>query len=332
MYRFKNNPLCSLTLGLGVIVSVACASTAEVPKVEIRCLPVAVAGLPMPVEIEVHGKIQIAIPDILNDVSPYQFYLKSEEIRYTLARRISREIPHPYRTLHELGPEATMTIPVMGTRIPHGTSSRYLLDLAHLETWPWPVEGARRKQNITADQIVPDTYTIRIEYDYVDKQADLRPRPAIKLVAPNAEEARLIKRVYALESDKPPWWTFIERSAEVLRGIHIDRFSEAGRRQLQYHLLFARLVHSKADIANLVIEPQELENLWPGYETDVFLLVYEIEMAAGKEADAETTRQIILATRPTAKYLLENVRAHGGLIARFRDRLAEEASKDTDSP
>ncbi len=105
-------------------------------------------------------------------------------------------------------------------------------------------------------------------------------------MAPNAEEARLIKRVYALKSEKPPWWTFVERSAEVLRGIYIERFSEAGRRQLQYHLLVARLVHSKADVANLVIEPQELENLWPGYETDPLLLKYEIEMAADKEAEA----------------------------------------------
>ncbi len=132
-------------------------------------------------------------------------------------------------------------------------------------------------------------------------------------------EQRLIDRLAAIESVRPRWETFVLNADEILEGIPIVLLSEAGRRQLGYHLLLAELVLDPRDIAQLTIEDDAISQiLWPGYRTSVLLLRYEIALASDNQEQIELLNEVILQLNPTALKATRHFKMFGWPIERLR--------------
>ena len=307
-----------MNVAKGILIVVLTASVHQVPcagddsqlSVNIGHPPAVVAGLPMPCDLSVEGEGPVVSVSLLSHFNPFDIQFRSATQQYRF---------HPKLTdrTRISGTHEFLTATAGGVRIAHGEVHRFVMDLSNLEI---NVRFARGKRIVVRpDTMEPGDYEIVAENPIAVSVA----QKTITLVAPNEEERRLLERIYGLDSKGSTWRSFVIHADEVLDGIRIDEFSELGRRQLQYLLLLAHLVHSDLEIRELTIPAGDVEGLWEVYRIDALLLRYEIELAAGRTLDAEVFFDPILAARPSLNYLPSRMSTHGGLIASLRRMVKE---------
>lgn len=312
MTYIRISVIVTLTVIQLCFVAQACGSQVVSPRVDIRAPSEMVAGFPMPIELLVLGIKEIVDSSMLRDVSTFMFSLESDERQYDFIhnknlQRIRIRDPRPNPSGHVGG---TMAMSAQSISIPANTQGRFLLDLTHLKM----IDASNHK---TINIIEPGVYKLSI---YARAESRLHgQQPTIEIMEPNTIEQRLIDRLAAIESDRPRWETFVLNADEILDGIPIVLLSEAGRRQLGYHLLLANLVHDPRDIAQLTIDDDTIsQNLWQGYRTSVLLLRYEIALASDNQEQIELLKEVILQLNPTALKTKRHFEIYSWPIGRLR--------------
>lgn len=272
-----------------------------------------VAGFPMPIELLVPGINRVVDSSMLRDVNSFPLVLVSGDRQYYFGRnlhltgkRIRSPIPDPS------GHESTMSVLAPRIRIPANTQGRFLLDLTHLKM----IDASNHK---TINKIEPGVYKLSL---YAGARPPLNwQHTTIEILEPNIMEQRLIDRLDAIKSNRqsPKWETFILNAPEILDGIPIAMMSEAGRRQIGYHLLLADLVHDPREIMQLTIDDKAFaQNLWPGYRTSVLLLRYEIALASDNQDQIDLLKEVIQQINPTALKSFRQYNMYGWPIGRLR--------------
>ena len=317
----KNTRNIAATLLLGSLAAQACGSQVVSARVDIRAPSEMVAGFPMPIELFILGKAEIVESSMLGDVSTFAFVLESDDRWYSFNNRVTHIVkstrPPRYNDPHN----GKMVIGTPKTIIPANMRGRFLLDLTHLDMY-----DSSGKSN--PFKIESGNYTLRL---HVKEQSPLHGQQStIEIMEPNIMEHRLIDRLAAIESDRPRWETFVLHADEILEGIPIVLLSDAGRRQIGYHLLLANLVHDPRDIAQLTIEDDAIsQSLWPGYRTSVLLLRYEIALAADNQDQIDLLKEVIQQINPTALKSFRQFEMFGWPIGRLRRLMLKQEKELT---
>lgn len=308
----------TVAIGLSGLIYFSAAGGSARLSLSIGHPPTLVAGLPMPLELRVEGEGRFVAVGILENFNPSDIQLlSSANEEYRFHARLTVEVPP---TVPAFNPERdNLILPVPKVKISPDEANSFVLDLSNLEINVRIAKGIRTA--VSPDQLQAGEYQIVVDVPGMSVTVDSEQK-SITLVEPNPEERKLLDRVYGLVPRGSVWRSFVTHADEILSGIQIDKLSELAQRQMQYHLLLARLVHSDSDIADLTILDGDVEGLWLVYQTDVLMLRYEIDMAAGRVSEAEALRVLILLTRPTARYHLDAMESRGGLIAGLRGNLS----------
>jgi hypothetical protein len=298
-------------LGLFLTMS-SCASNETESVVEVRHTAEAVIGLPLPVQLIVTGPAKIVPQRLGSDMNPFECELRSGEAIYWFPKQVLRTVNLGRRSYRPMRPE-TISVPARPHVLARGESCEILIDLNAFTPM-------RRGERATDEpvRLTPGLY----ELVFLDPDLAFDPpHTLLRLVEPNRSERRLIDNVAAREADGSPWDALVGDRTRALRGVDLDGLSEAARRQLAYHLTLADLVASNEPLSQLATQTLDAEaNAFPEIRTELLVLRYELDLAR-RDAAASATRQSILALRPSAAPLLDQILDSGaGLVAHYREK------------
>jgi len=279
-----------------------------------------VAGFPLPVQFVVNGPARVVHTSLFRPFNSFNLRLSSEEMDYAFSPRGFLDNPEN-EIIHDLrGPR--MGFVAMRVDVKKNESEEIILDMFDLHRTARPNAAA----------LLPGEYTFRS----TESGFEFQPKDdTITVIEPNAEEQKLLQSLsgFAKQLKEKPLWVpwnperwelLVFHSAEIMNGIDVSKFSDEGRKQLQYHLLLAELVSSEKPLAELLISVKH-DELLPAYVTEVLLLEYELCIARGDNEEAQKKRDLILARRPSAAQQLVLIREGGeGVIASYRMALKEK--------
>ena len=311
MTYIRISVIVTLTVIQLCFVAQACGSEVVSPRVDIRAPSEMVAGFPMPIELRVLGQKEVMDSSMLRDVSMFTYIMKSDQHIYYYLRNIhitGKRVPDPFPDPG--GHAGTMSVPAPRINVPANTTGQFILDLTHLKK----IDSVTHEP---FENVEPGTYTLKL---FARANPQLHgSQPTVEIQEPNIFEQRLIDRLDALESNRPKWETFILHAPELLEGIPIALLSDAGRRQIGYHLLLADLVHDPREISQLTIEDNAfVQNLWSGYQTSVLILRYEIALASDNQEQIDLLKEVIQQINPTALKSFRQYKMYGWPIGRLR--------------
>jgi hypothetical protein len=214
-----------------------------------------------------------------------------------------------------------LKLPAPVDRLKAGERAQYVLDLSLLDMEREPIE--KRKGDRQHPQPVPlkaGLYHLEVK-DAAAKIVYLQNK--IEVFEPNDEEMRILKaaRSWSEASLRPRWRIFVEASEVALASIDPARLSARGKKQLEYHVLLARLI--REDLSAEITLAEAVRECWPVYQSEILLLRYEWANLQGKTPLKEETGKSILRLRPNAGDALRLIDSGAGLITQARSPQAK---------
>ena len=289
------------------LAATSCDEGDDGAVVEVRHDRSAVLGLPVPVQLVVHGPVRFVPSHFGSGVNPFECELRSGDDVFVFPAVTTNEVVLP-RLSYRVGRSNVLNVPARTCDLGAGDACEILVDLSSLRC----VKRGRRSPAEFA-AIPPGTY--ELAFIAPDVAFD-PPRTTITLVRPNVFERRVIERASRDDGRGAKRMDFVGPGAPFVDDAAAGRLSAAGRRQLAYHLYVSRLVRSAAPVAEVELPPFPADAL-PGIDTELMLVRYEVECARGAPR-ADLTRENVLALRPSARRLLDRIARGAGAIAAHR--------------
>jgi len=304
-------------IALLMIASITSGGTSkerDTPPITVVSLGTVVAGLPIPVVLSIPGERVIVEPGLTRVANPLEWRLTSKQRSYVVPKRTSHSEARGHVRRGHVEPEDVEYPEVV---VPGGSTNIYSMDLMCSGLGSDPNSGD--VEPVDPASVAGGPWSLSWT-DTMNSHSGASV--SITFEVPNAAERSLIDHLKTARGNSDNRWAvFVQRSESVLAGVDVNQLSPAGKQQMQYLLLLARLVRDAAPIGELTVNADERTGLWSGFEPDVEVLEYEIALAKNDQVVAAAKRKRVLDARPNAEGLLNLIRDQGGFIKYHRERI-----------
>lgn len=325
-----------------IFIGICCLATVPLavagdnpPGISVTFPDEAVAGLPLPFHLRIHGPISIPEPRLFRSVLPFSFKMVTEGQHYVFPKASENRYPLVVGT--KMAPSGRIVadrvvrlakVRLIELRNEEETSAS--LDLGQIYIQRGESVADRKPLLRARFVLLPGDYILQVG----DQEKVTFSQTDLKVVAPNATEEDLSKQLDELVrrtsssatmvAMNPEWTIYVLMYPEISAKLELEKISNQGKKQLHYYTVLARLVHDQRPISELDFGDEMLADIIPAYKADLLLLRLEIEIARNDQEAAKKTRSEIIQERPSMEIYLDGMKeSKRGYIQKHRSYLED---------